>query len=98
MRARRTFTYLPLKPAMRAVNADNYVHAARLLGIDVRTIWRYKHRGIPLYMADRIADNIGTHPITIWGTEYTEACDERTERRNQQQRRSRQRRRLTRQP
>ena len=40
---------------------------ADLLGIDKRTLRRWRRDGLDEYQADRVAVALGTHPSLIWG-------------------------------
>ena len=56
-----------------ALNAINLCELARRTKYSVRTLHRWKHTGIPLYAADRIAIRLGVHPSQIWTDWYSVA-------------------------
>lgn len=39
---------------------------ARRTGFTTRTVHRWRHTGIPLFSADRVAIRLGYHPANIW--------------------------------
>ena len=50
---------------------------AELAGVSRRTVNRWRHAGIPLELADRLACAIGLHPSNVWPEWYElEARDE----------------------
>jgi hypothetical protein len=58
----------PTSPGRRVTLA----HVARLSGIAVHSLHRYRKQGIPFWAADRMAINLGAHPLEIWTDFYTE--------------------------
>lgn len=65
---------LPLRPlltaAARRADVSSISAAARLLGKE-RTVWRWQRDGgIPLASALKLADELGIHPVEIWGDDY----------------------------
>ena len=43
---------------------------ARRCGVDRQSVYRWRVDGIPLYSADKIACNLGTHGSVIWGHDF----------------------------
>lgn len=59
----------PLDAALnfnRITNRD----AANLLECSRQTIIRYKHHGIPMFTADKLAIRLNLHPVCIWPDFY----------------------------
>lgn len=64
---------LPWAPLARRLPAHT-IDAAAHLGVDARTIARYRNDGVPTEDADRLAVAAGTTPTNVWGTAYYVAC------------------------
>jgi hypothetical protein len=66
------FAYTPLETHLSRHygDHDNPVYGCRrvahLLGVSPNTVTRWRHEGIPLDRADKIAVRLGEHPSTIW--------------------------------
>lgn len=49
---------------------DTIGKIAEAVGASKRSIGRWLEAGIPIKTAERIADTIGLHPVSIWGADY----------------------------
>jgi len=54
----------------RACGQGSTTAIARRLGVDRRTIYRWRDCGIPLHSADRAAMALGLHPLELFGDAF----------------------------
>lgn len=73
-------TVLDLFPTIRlsidpvSGNPNSITALARSIGVEVRTVQRWKVEGITLHGADLVAQSLGTHPALIWA-DYHDPLD-----------------------
>lgn len=83
---RTTDTRLPLEPLLRALGLHTeessgagdpgpYPLAAQVLGVNRRTVYRYRDKGLNPWTADRLAIAAGLHPRSVWGEAWDRAAD-----------------------
>lgn len=60
---------LPWAPLARHLPAKPDA-AAEILDVDVRSIYRWRHHGIPADWADQLAVTAGVLPVEVWGQSY----------------------------
>lgn len=58
----------PLADLEQLVDADSTLTLARRLGVHVRQLYRWRHRGLTAERADVLAVRIGLHPALVWPT------------------------------
>ncbi len=56
---------LPWEPLHRVFDGTA-ADVAEMAGVSVRQVFRWKHDGIPVGRADRVACKLGYHPVEIW--------------------------------
>lgn len=44
-----------------------------LLGVDPRTVSRWRTEGLSVWVADKVTANLGWHPLDVWGDRWLEA-------------------------
>lgn len=47
--------------------------AAAAIGVDIRTLRKWRAEGVDFVRADEAAIRAGTHPVLVWGDEWTDA-------------------------
>jgi hypothetical protein len=73
--------YLPAGPFLAALGVDptspptlaGLEARCAPLGLSARTVYRWRHTGVPLDSADRAAFAVGHHPAILWGRTYLDA-------------------------
>lgn len=58
----------------RLVGAATAAHLATMTGVSVRTVWRWRARGLTPLQADRAAVACGLHPGVVWPTWWQVPC------------------------
>ncbi len=64
---------LPLDPAVASSDTPGpglIAQAAALLPVTDRTLYRYRHKGLDPWTADRLAISAGLHPFTVWRDDW----------------------------
>ena len=56
----------PLAPLLAATGYPTIAALARRLGVNPRTLTRWRRRGLTDHQADRAAVTLGYHPLNIW--------------------------------
>lgn len=51
-------------------------HLADAVGVDRRTVKRWRHQGLMVTQADRAAVALGLHPASLWPVEWWAGVDE----------------------
>lgn len=65
---------LPLAPLLAAVDGSSGLLALRV-GVDRRTVTRWRHEGLDALRADRCAVALGQHPAEVWGRAWWSVDD-----------------------
>lgn len=60
------WSFADLDAALRRAGYESRAEQTQVLGVDERTLWRWKAEGVPEEAADRVALDIGSHPSRIW--------------------------------
>lgn len=56
----------PFAPLMAATGHPTIAALVRRLGVDRRTVGRWRQRGLTDHQADSAAVTLGYHPLNIW--------------------------------
>lgn len=72
-----------MKPASIKLPYQTFVEAtgatasqiAGVLHLNVRTVTRWAHEGIPIDVADELPGKFGTHPAVVWGPVWGVAAE-----------------------
>ncbi|MCC6438120.1 MAG: hypothetical protein AB7O92_07085 [Acidimicrobiia bacterium] len=56
----------PLAPLLDAAGRPSAAALAAQVGVTLRTVWRWHHRGLTDQQADHAAIALGYHPANIW--------------------------------
>ena len=55
---------------LRNIACANHCELARRTSFSLRTIVRWERDGVPYWSADRLATDLGCHPIGFWADGY----------------------------
>ena len=65
--------------AARAGYCYSDADLARDLGVSIRRIYDWRHRGLPAWRADELACRVGSHPEIVWPAQWPDWIDHQPE-------------------